>query len=71
MRAAREHGAKSIMVSGGVAANKELRKIFAQEVKKNKYLKLVIPDFRYCTDNADMIAAAAYIAGLRGKQYQL
>lgn len=71
MRAAREYGAKSIMVSGGVAANKELRRRFTEEAKRFKNLKLVIPDFKYCTDNADMIAAAAYMNVLRGKQYPL
>ncbi len=77
MRVAREHGAQSIMVSGGVAANKELRRRFELEIKKSiethrfKKLNLLIPDFKYCTDNADMIAAAAYISILRKKKYPL
>ena len=52
-------GIKNMIVAGGVSANKYLR----EEIKKvcDKYdVKLTIPDFKYCTDNAAMIGAAAY-----------
>ena len=50
---------KDLIIAGGVSANKHLR----QETHKlaEKYqISLNIPDFKYCTDNAAMIGAAAY-----------
>ncbi len=56
IKAAREYGAKEILVAGGVSANRALRNMFQlqQEFKVN------IPAFSLCTDNAAMIAAAGY-----------
>jgi len=54
---AREIGARSLVVSGGVACNSELRaqaKIVAEKLD----LRLAIPEPRFCTDNGAMIAAA-------------
>ncbi|MGE5298185.1 MAG: tRNA (adenosine(37)-N6)-threonylcarbamoyltransferase complex transferase subunit TsaD [Acidobacteriaceae bacterium] len=53
------HKPKSIMLGGGVAANKLLRKSFADLANKYR-LKFSIPKFEYCTDNAAMIGLAAY-----------
>jgi len=50
MKAAKEYKAKTVILAGGVAANKELR----------KQLKALIPDFSLCTDNGAMIAIAGY-----------
>lgn len=50
---------KRVIVAGGVSANKYLR----QEIEKlttEKNVELTIPPMKYCTDNATMIAAAAY-----------
>lgn len=60
IRAAQEHKAKSITLSGGVAANKKLRKELAKAAKKIK-VKVYVPAFNLCTDNALMIANAAAI----------
>ncbi|MDB4939701.1 MAG: tsaD [Candidatus Doudnabacteria bacterium] len=60
IRAAKQYKAKSITLSGGVAANKKLRKDLGDAAKKEK-LKLYVPDFKLCTDNALMIANAAAI----------
>ncbi|MBI4837197.1 MAG: tRNA (adenosine(37)-N6)-threonylcarbamoyltransferase complex transferase subunit TsaD [Candidatus Portnoybacteria bacterium] len=61
IRAAKEYGAKTVMLSGGVAANKELRKQMASAVKKNIHnASFLLPDPRYCTDNAAMIGLAGY-----------
>ncbi len=60
IRAAKAYKAKSITISGGVAANKKLRKELAKAAKKIK-LKVYVPDFSLCTDNALMIANAAAI----------
>ncbi len=50
---------RHMLIAGGVSANKYLR----QQLKKlcRKYrVKLSLPKFIYCTDNAAMIGAAAY-----------
>ncbi|MDO8467096.1 MAG: tRNA (adenosine(37)-N6)-threonylcarbamoyltransferase complex transferase subunit TsaD [bacterium] len=70
MRAAEEFGAQSVLLSGGVAANKRLREIMKLETEKLGR-EFFVPDFQYNTDNAVMIAAAAYIAKLRGKKYPM
>jgi N6-L-threonylcarbamoyladenine synthase len=59
--ATKKFGAKTVMIAGGVSANKKLRKKMEERLKeslpKTDYL---IPEFSYCTDNAAMIAAAGY-----------
>ena len=60
MRAAKEFNAKQIIVAGGVAANKGLRKVLQEEVDKIDGLILTFPSFKYCTDNAAMIGVAGY-----------
>jgi N6-L-threonylcarbamoyladenine synthase len=54
-RAAREHHAASVLLAGGVAANRLLRARLAAAVD----VPLFCPPPIYCTDNAAMIAAAA------------
>ena len=50
---------KNVVIAGGVAANKYLRKNLSVEVeKKNK--KLILPPVDLCTDNGAMIAWAGY-----------
>ena len=57
--AAQQSGARSILVSGGVAANRELRARFAAEAKRHK-IDVFFPSRALSTDNAAMIAAAGY-----------
>ena len=52
-------GIKNVIVAGGVSANKYLRNEILK-VAENNGAKLSIPAFKYCTDNAAMIGAAAY-----------
>ncbi len=67
IRAARREGAKSVLLSGGVAANSLLRRRF--EARTNAInLPLHVPAMAFCTDNAAMIAAAAYQVVRRGAQ---
>jgi len=64
--AARKYRAKTVLIGGGVAANKRLR----EEVEKRAQklgVRVIIPDFEYCTDNAAMIGVAAYYLQRRGK----
>lgn len=56
MQAAREFGAKEILVAGGVSANRALREAFQSQTE----FKVNIPALSLCTDNAAMIAAAGY-----------
>ena len=59
--AAKEYGAKSIILGGGVTANKKLRKQFQVKIKKEKLsFNFYVPSFKLCTDNAAMIGATAY-----------
>lgn len=58
VKAAEKYGIKQIVLGGGVAANSEIRKkFFALE---DKGYKIFAPAMKYCTDNASMIASAAY-----------
>ena len=59
LAAAEQHAARSILVSGGVAANRQLRATFAAEAAK-RGLEAFFPSRALSTDNAAMIAAAAY-----------
>ncbi|OGZ52818.1 MAG: tRNA (adenosine(37)-N6)-threonylcarbamoyltransferase complex transferase subunit TsaD [Candidatus Ryanbacteria bacterium RIFCSPLOWO2_01_FULL_48_26] len=70
MRAAREYEANSVLLSGGVAANKTLRKRMKDESGKLG-LNFFVPDFTYNLDNAAMIGAAGYFALMRKKKYIL
>ena len=60
IRAAKEYRAKTVILAGGVAANKELREQLAIAVKKIPNSLFLIPDFKLCTDNGAMIAIAGY-----------
>jgi N6-L-threonylcarbamoyladenine synthase len=59
LAAASETGARTILVSGGVAANSALRETF-QSRAATKGANVFFPSRALSTDNAAMIAAAAY-----------
>ena len=61
MKAIGEYGVDNLIVAGGVSANKGLREKL-ESVCKNNNINLSMPDIKYCTDNAAMIAAAGYYA---------
>lgn len=54
---AREHGARSLILSGGVACNSRLR-ADALALAAREGLALAVPEPKLCTDNGAMIAAA-------------
>jgi N6-L-threonylcarbamoyladenine synthase len=59
LAAAREYDAATLFVTGGVAANNELRESFEREAAEQG-LPVYFPSRPLSTDNAAMIAAAAY-----------
>ena len=59
IQAARAASAQVIFVSGGVAANAALRATFEREAARNGFA-VFFPSRELSTDNAAMIAAAAY-----------
>ncbi|MCI6508594.1 MAG: tRNA (adenosine(37)-N6)-threonylcarbamoyltransferase complex transferase subunit TsaD [Bacilli bacterium] len=58
-KATLEYNVKQVIIAGGVAANKGLRNRMKEEMD-NLGIKLTVPAFKYCTDNAAMIAVAGY-----------
>ena len=66
LAAAEERSARCVLVSGGVAANSELRKTFEGECGR-RALSVFFPSRPLSTDNAAMIAAAAYPHLLAGE----
>jgi len=70
LRAVEEYRAKSVFLSGGVAANGALRKQFSIASRKLSVNFLVAPK-KFNTDNATMIGVAAYLTLLRGKRFPL
>ena len=57
LKAIKEYDAKMFIIAGGVAANKGLRKKISERITM---VKVVVPEFKYCTDNAAMIGVAGY-----------
>lgn len=58
-KAATMYNVKQVIIAGGVAANKGLRNAMKDKMDELG-IKLTVPQFKYCTDNAAMIAAAGY-----------
>ena len=55
-RALRDHGARSVVIAGGVAANQELRRQLSERLP----LMVEYAPMQLCTDNAAMIATLGY-----------
>jgi len=66
-KAAEFFRAQHIIIGGGVSANRALRKAFTEQ---NSF-QIHIPPLKYCTDNAAMIAAAAYQHFIHGRSDSL
>ena len=64
LKAIKEYNAKMFIIAGGVAANKGLRKKINDRITM---VKVVVPEFKYCTDNAAMIGVAGYYQYLKNK----
>lgn len=70
LKAMQDYQVNNLVIAGGVAANTALREAFAIACKDHNY-NLTIPAFKYCTDNAAMIGAAAFYAKMAGKTSDL
>ena len=73
IRAARQHNAQSILIAGGVAANRRLRDRLAARAadswSENDRPEVRWPDLSLCTDNAAMVAGLGFVEyreGVRG-----
>ncbi|MCM3550223.1 tRNA (adenosine(37)-N6)-threonylcarbamoyltransferase complex transferase subunit TsaD [Alkalihalobacillus clausii] len=65
VRAQTQFDVKQVVLAGGVAANKGLRKALT-EAFANKDVTLLVPPLSLCTDNAAMIGACAHSMWLHG-----
>lgn len=64
--AAQEYHVKQVVLAGGVAANLSLRTRIEQELLPLR-IRLSYPPIEFCTDNAAMIASAAYFHLCQGE----
>lgn len=61
LRAIKDYSVKQLIVAGGVAANKGLRKALSSAIQEQcEGIELIFPPLRFCGDNAAMIGAVAY-----------
>ena len=67
IRALKEYNVDNLIVAGGVAANKGIRERLQTLCDSNNF-NLTVPELKYCTDNAAMIAAAGYYAYSIGRR---
>jgi N6-L-threonylcarbamoyladenine synthase len=70
IKAAKDTGIRHITIGGGVSANSALRERITLEGKKRGW-KTYLPEFRFTTDNAAMIAVAGWFHYLNGERTSL
>ena len=67
LKALKEYDVKNLIVAGGVAANSGIRTNLEKICYENG-INLTVPELKYCTDNATMIASAGYYAYKLGRR---
>ncbi len=67
LRALKEYNVENLILAGGVAANSGIRNRLTEVCSENG-INLTIPELKYCTDNATMIASAGYYAYKIGRR---
>ena len=70
VKAAKQTGIKEVTIGGGVSANSGLRSRIESEGKKRGW-NTYLPEFKFTTDNAAMIAIAGYYHYLAGERTPL
>lgn len=71
LAAVKKFEAKTLVVGGGVIANRELKRRLKEELANiSPKTELLLPDPKLSTDNATMIALAAYFHSLK-KKYRI
>ena len=70
VKAAKQTGIKDITIGGGVSANSGLRARVMEEGTKRGW-NVFLPEFKFTTDNAAMIAIAGYFHYLAGERCPL
>ncbi len=66
IKASKQTGIRDIAIAGGVSANSGLRNGIVNEGKKRGW-RTFLPEFRFTTDNAAMIALSGYYRYLNGE----
>ena len=67
VKASKQTGIREITIGGGVSANSGLRERLVQEGKRRRW-NTYLPEFKFTTDNAAMIAIAGYYRFLAGER---
>lgn len=70
VKAAKQTGIKEITIGGGVSANSGLRNRLVEEGRR-RHWNTYLPEFKFTTDNAAMIAIAGYFHYLNGERAPL
>ena len=70
VKAAKQTGIREIAIGGGVSANSGLRSRVLEEGRRRGW-KTYLPEFKFTTDNAAMIAIAGYYHYLAGERTSL
>ena len=70
VKAAKQTGIREIAIGGGVSANSGLRNRVLEEGRRRGW-KTYLPEFKFTTDNAAMIAIAGYYHYLAGERTSL
>lgn len=70
IKAAKLTGIKEVTIGGGVSANSGLRSRIEEEGRKRGW-NTYLPEFKFTTDNAAMIAIAGYYHYLNGERTSL
>ena len=70
VKAAKATGIRQITIGGGVSANSGLREAVTREGAKRGWTTY-LPEFKFTTDNAAMIAIAGYFHYLHGERTPL
>lgn len=68
--AMKELGINKVVLAGGVSANRVIRHMIEEKAKEYGY-EAYMPELKYCTDNAAMIASAAHYNFINGKYYEI